>query len=387
MNGTEAHRSRRRLAPAGLLILTATVAATTAPTYAEVPEAQARCAWKVVAAPSPGIGAVALRGVDAVAARNIWAVGSKNAQGATLAEHWNGKRWSVVSTPDKSSYTQLEDVTAINADNVWAVGFYVPRGGSHPKTLVEHWNGKRWSVVPSPNPRKGNNVLFGVDAISGKNIWAVGGNNFDPSVGSKPITLQWNGKVWRKSAGLPVTSGLQDVSAISAHNVVAVGHTRTVPLVQRYNGNRWTSVPTGTASTTAHLQAVSARSATAEWAVGQQTGTAALQPLTVRNMGSGWQEVAGTNSATTAINVLHGVTTLSANQAWAVGDHENGSFVRRTMVQHYSSGQWSIVASPNPTSHNASLLDFVVTRGDIWAVGYSTTASFVQHVLIESRRC
>jgi len=351
----------------------------------------AACAWKVVTSPSPGIGAVSLRGVDAVAPGNIWAVGSKNAQGATLAEHWNGTKWSVIPTPNKSGFTQLEDVTALSGDNVWAVGFYVPSGGSHPKTLIEHWNGSKWKIVPSPNPLSGNNVLFGVDAVSGKNIWAVGGNNLDASVGSKQFTLQWNGTAWRERTGLSFSSGLQDVAAISASNVVAVGHTGTVgsatPLIQRYDGTAWSSEAPGTTSQGAHLQSVSARSASAQWAVGHRSGGAALQTLTLRNTGSGWQEVPGANSSTTLINILHGVTTVSADEAWAVGYHENSSFVRRTMVQHYSNGSWSIVASPNPTSKGADLLDVVSTRGDLWAVGYYTNGTGTQKVLIESRRC
>lgn len=387
-NGTQG--MWRLMALAGALTAAVMSAAATAPSYADEPSTAVACAWKVVAAPSPGIGSVALRGLDALGPRNIWAVGSKTAQGATLAEHWNGSRWSVVSTPNKSGFTQLEDVTAISSDNVWAVGFYVPSGGSHPKTLIEHWNGTKWSVVPSPNPLNGSNLLFGVDAVGVKNIWAVGGNNLEPSVGSKQITLQWNGSAWRQRSGLSIASGLQDVAAIEATNVVAVGHTGTIgsstPLIQRYNGSGWRSVAPGTSSTGAHLQAVSAKGPSAQWAVGQRSGSAALQTLTLRNTGSGWQEVPGENSSSTLVNNLHGVITLSGNEAWAVGYHENGSFTRRTMVQHFVNGAWSIVPSPNPTSNDADLLDVTSTRGDLWAVGYFTNSSG-QHALIERRRC
>ncbi len=346
MSGTDSPTRGLRLAlPWGVVL--AVSAAATGPSYADEPAPTQACAWKVVSAPSPGIGSVVLRGLDALGPRNVWAVGSKNAQGATLVEHWNGTKWSVVTSPNKSGFTQLEDVTAISSDNVWAVGFYVPSGGSHPKTLIEHWNGTKWSVVASPNPIAGSNLLFGVDAVSAKNIWAVGGDNLDPNVGSKQITLQWNGSAWRERSGLSIESGLQDVAAIEATNVVAVGHTGTVgsstPLIQRYNGSGWNSVAPGTSSTGAHLQAVSAKGPSGQWAVGQRSGNAALQTLTLRNTGSGWQEVPGANSSSTLINILHGVTALSGNEAWAVGYHENDSFVHRTMVQHFANGAWSIV--------------------------------------------
>ncbi|HXP19427.1 MAG TPA: hypothetical protein VN840_07260 [Streptosporangiaceae bacterium] len=44
------------------------------------------------------------------------------------------------------------------------------------QTLIEHWNGKAWSHVPSPNPAGStySNVLDGVASSSSTNAWAVG---------------------------------------------------------------------------------------------------------------------------------------------------------------------------------------------------------------------
>jgi hypothetical protein len=44
----------------------------------------------------------------------------------TLAEHWNGSVWSIVSTPVHSSLVEdyLFGVTAITSSDVWAVGYY-----------------------------------------------------------------------------------------------------------------------------------------------------------------------------------------------------------------------------------------------------------------------
>ncbi|HEY4388878.1 MAG TPA: hypothetical protein VGN34_30885, partial [Ktedonobacteraceae bacterium] len=50
--------------------------------------------------------------------------------------------------------------------------------GTSSKTLIEHWNGSTWSVVPSPSPGSSPassfNFLNGIEALSPHNIWAVG---------------------------------------------------------------------------------------------------------------------------------------------------------------------------------------------------------------------
>src|SRR5262245_40239488 len=87
--------------------------------------------------------------------------------------------WTVVSTTTVSlGDAELRGITAISADDVWAVGVYYtethsienpryprplpslpgqpgregPEGGSIERTLIYHWDGVSWSVVPSPNP-------------------------------------------------------------------------------------------------------------------------------------------------------------------------------------------------------------------------------------------
>ena len=44
----------------------------------------------------------------------------------------------------------LNGVASVSASDVWAVGKYVTSSFHAKKTLIEHWNGKQWSVVPSP---------------------------------------------------------------------------------------------------------------------------------------------------------------------------------------------------------------------------------------------
>jgi hypothetical protein len=84
----------------------------------------------------------------------------------------------------------------LSPDNVWAVG---ASGGvsATPKTLILHWNGTRWSQVTSPKPVSG--VLYAVTAVSANNAWAVG-----KTASSEPLIMHWNGLV---PVSAPATTG------------------------------------------------------------------------------------------------------------------------------------------------------------------------------------
>jgi hypothetical protein len=69
-------------------------------------------------------------------------------------------------------------VAALAPNNVWAVGSFVKATKGPTLTLIEHYDGSEWSVVPSPNvgPHSmfQSNRLFGITAVSPTDIWAFG---------------------------------------------------------------------------------------------------------------------------------------------------------------------------------------------------------------------
>ncbi|MFL5734773.1 MAG: hypothetical protein ACJ78Q_16575, partial [Chloroflexia bacterium] len=72
---------------------------------------------------------------------------------------------------------ELYSVSAVSSTDVWAVGYYNTTVSSlrYSQTLVEHWNGVQWSVVPSQNVNPiQNNHLYDVSALASNDIWAVG---------------------------------------------------------------------------------------------------------------------------------------------------------------------------------------------------------------------
>lgn len=159
--------------------------------------------WKKVPSPSVGTGASQLNGVVALAPNDAWAVGfstpvapPKSAPTLTLIEHWDGTSWSVVPSPNvgpNSMYqsNRLFGVTAVSANDIWAFGSYFAASGSgHQMTLLLHWDGASWTIAPSPNPTKDgflSDLLFAGVAVSPTDVWIVGAEDEAPHDGTLAI--------------------------------------------------------------------------------------------------------------------------------------------------------------------------------------------------------
>ncbi len=205
-------------------------------------------AWKRVPSPSPG--SDVLSGVSAVSGSSAWAVGdsiSGDGTDRTLVLRWNGRAWTRVASPSPESISTLISVTATSADNAWAVGGRSSGKGSPSRTLILHWNGRRWSRVPSPSPLAPDSILLGVAPVTGSDAWAVGGSTF--VLQSHTLVLHWNGHAWARVASPTpgIAGSLDGVVASSASDAWAVGGFATAgsgsALLLHWNGRRWTSLP------------------------------------------------------------------------------------------------------------------------------------------------
>src|SRR5438270_13536251 len=92
----------------------------------------------------------------------------------TLIEHWDGSAWRVVPSPNVGTNDNvLQGVAATSGTNAWAVGDYLNSDLTSYETLIEHWDGAAWTVVLSPNVGP-EDYLQGVVATSETDAWAVG---------------------------------------------------------------------------------------------------------------------------------------------------------------------------------------------------------------------
>ena len=144
--------------------------------------------WRQVPSPNvfpAGGGSDQLNGVVALSPTDVWAVGTVTANSGgsqTLIEHYDGTSWKVVPSPNPAPDSELSAVTAVSPRDIYAVGF---QRTSVTRTLVMHWNGSTWSVLPSPSPTVRSvpvdDLLFGATSLGDGNVWAVGvGTDADP---------------------------------------------------------------------------------------------------------------------------------------------------------------------------------------------------------------
>ena len=88
-------------------------------------------------------------GITCSSATDCWAVGDSGGEAGkpeiNQALHWNGARWSKISTPNPGG-TQSGDSSALiavrctAAANCWAVGFDRTGGGNEVDQIL-HWTG------------------------------------------------------------------------------------------------------------------------------------------------------------------------------------------------------------------------------------------------------
>jgi hypothetical protein len=147
-------------------------------------------AWSIIPSPNaPGHRVNQLGRVTCVGSSDCWAVGFKSRTNSTkeltLTEHWNGTAWSFVGDRNLPGRPNegYDGVSCFSSSDCWAVG----GGGTGPplQSLAEHWNGQRWTLVAAPA-----NGLAAVYCVSSLDCWAVGAV---PGSGAGPQTLAEHG--------------------------------------------------------------------------------------------------------------------------------------------------------------------------------------------------
>jgi hypothetical protein len=182
--------------------------------------------WSAVTTPPVSTGA-SLNQIAIISSTDMWAVGQMgvlDGQQPTqpFAMHFDGTQWSIVTVPApaNSFFNTLASVTAIASNDVWAVGSTTNNTAT--VTLTEHWDGNTWKTMPSPNAgREGNiqgeNQLLGVSAISTSDVWACGFFVDVPQGSTLHFLVEhWNGKRWSLSATPATGTGFDSSHAVLA---------------------------------------------------------------------------------------------------------------------------------------------------------------------------
>jgi hypothetical protein len=299
---------------------------------------------------------------------------------------------ALVSSPNPGAYPAVfKGIGGSGPSDIWAVGSGQPPE-SLPQSLIEHWNGTVWSIVPAPTvPGSVIDPLFGVTADSPTDAWAFG--EWGPKrtfCCSRPLLEHWDGTSWTAvKGGFDTTDGLASISSAPGDpvSVWVVGYSGYLwncqlpqgcplsPLAELWTGTTWfkTRVPFSGASAT--LSGVLSLPGGSVWAVGtdfEGHNGQNVVPLLLHRVQGKWIAIQGA--------ILHGglanISGSSDSDVWVVGDH-----VGPQTVEHWNGAEWTEVALPRPESTFVSSIS-VASPTDAWISGaYQTKAGVISPYL------
>ncbi len=327
----------------------------------------ATTSWRIVTSANAGAGHNELRAVTSVGTSE-WAVGFQYNGHAdqTLIERQHGahRGFVVVPSPNHSSlHNELDGIGGIDGAHVWAVGRYQPVGHQE-RTLIERFNGRAWGIEPSANVGPFHNELVAVIATAAESAWAVGHYDVTTGASDRPLIEHWNGRTWTV-ANLPngLRGRLDAVTAIPgtsdewATGTQLVGGRREV-LILRNHAGRWSEVRGLNPGLFGdELLGVAASSATNAWAVGTQFHSLNGSALIERWNGHQWN-IAPTPQLAHRYQ-LAGIAIDRFGRAFAIG-YSPTATSDVSLVLQWNGGRWVLDRSAVASSHHNEL------RG-VWA--------------------
>ena len=337
---------RPKLVVSLLALLVVAAAITSLTSKAASQGRAANSSWTIV--PTPDLANGFLDGVSCTGPADCVAVGQSRlgylpSSSKSLIESWDGSKWSVVAN---QSGDILGSVSCTKASFCVAVG--QRSGPGTDLTFIESWDGSKWSVVRSPNVLNSpNNGLTGVSCTNSTTCEAVG---FDsPIAGSvnfaKTLVESWNGNTWSvipspNRYDEPYANDyLSGISCVTATRCFAVGFydvglgasTSSGTLVESWNGSAWSIVS----------------------AIPDQGDTA---------------------------RILNAVSCSSTTSCTAVGYSLNTSTDtdQRTIVESWNGSTWSVVPSPSKAVSGVLNGVFCVSPTRCTVVGGNSAGTLVE---------
>jgi len=329
--------------------------------------------------------------------RDVWAVGNflpdaKNSnQDATLtfAEHYNGVTWSVVRTPNLGPNFASFYGVAASGGRAWAVGMRL-NADYQDRALIEEWNGSGWTIADNPQPGSVRDMLFAASAASPSDVWAVG----DREGGNgrfETLAEHWNGHRWSVvRTPDPGSTGnhLYAVDAVARDNVWAVGQRLGTqapdqPLVEHWNGHRWSVVSTPVSTSASVMLEGVAVSGGQVWVDGEADSPDAGRPI-IEHLQNGHWSVADLSGVGSIWTMLYGIA-VTGDTLFATGTFVNPvTDNNEVLVLRGVNGHWSVDPAPNPGSGSNILEGVTTVGGQLWTAGvYDTGGSRLP--LIEHR--
>jgi hypothetical protein len=338
-----------------------------------------RSGWSVTAGPVPtGDRWDRLVAIAGSASDDIWAVGDRLPDSRhvfPLLEHWDGRQWTYsagASLSGRQAY--LTSVAALSADDAWTVGYFASVGANPPTPLIEHWNGRSWSLQPTHALARLKTALpqtlTSVTAIAPGDVWVLG----TPGSDSSDVYLHWNGTTWRVLRGPQIsphfgTAAMQMIAADHRGHLWAAGGWMrgygegAVPgggTIERWNGRQWqVNRLTAWRKPLTWLYPVARDDV---WAItgGNFTtaGTYGISPIQVLHWnGKTWKVQLSLGNTSSAD--LTGVAAASADDAYVTGHYAT---TKHPFIKHWDGTRWrNIPLGPTRQMHGLGSVGVTVT--------------------------
>jgi len=308
-----------------------------------------------------------LGGMAGNSANDIWTVGTTVP--GPIGLHFDGTTWKSIpmALPTRAN---MNDVSVLKPNDVWAVGYIF--SGARMTSVIQHFNGTKWSVVTSPH-FLGGEELFAVKAIASNDVFAVGEINTNNH--TAPLVEHFDGTTWSVIPGPSVPAGqtlsLHSIGATSHRDVWVAGFGGPVffSLISHFDGQKFTNVAFPLAG--ANLGQIAAIAPNDAWVVGTKAaGAIGTATLTAHWNGLRWTVVPSPNASSS--DTLGAVSAIASNDVWAAGcgnlcgaDTGAGSL----LVEHWNGSQWTI--NPTPSIGNGEIPASILAlpSGDVFVSG------------------
>lgn len=318
-----------------------------------------------------------LESVAAASPDDAWAVGFSGApvnDPRTLMVHWDGRTWSRVTSLRMLDEVPggLSDVTAVSGNDVWAVGATGTTTATL-RPLMVHWDGTRWSQVTSLPTVTGGLSGITMSTHSGMAVgssWVTGH--------ARPLILRWDGAVWRQQpapadtgdVALDKVAASLDGTAWAVGNAIEGGNLPLRSVLMRWSGSSWQTASFPLAGPKNLMLSVAIGPDGTAWTVGQHETVVSPgklrangPPLSVRWTGATWQAVPVPGPK----GGFFGVTVAPGGAVWAVGG--TGSVA---LAMKWTGSAWASVPVPDdvvPGASGALVGVAFSSPTDGWAVG------------------
>jgi hypothetical protein len=220
----------------------------------------------------------------------------------------------------------VSDTAVVSPTDIWAAGRVISAGTV--KTLLAHFDGKRWQISPDYFLNAG---LSSISMVSASEGWAVG-----TASSNQPFMLHYTDGHWRDA------TATIDTETPTTHSLV--------------------------------LFQVRMASATAGWALGQQGDQQSTQIMQYLKIGDAYRWEPVISFAGVYLNAL---SVVSDHEVWMVGTNGDKTFLARTTITYLNNDPSSTITNWNthswdvgPGGLNAISM---LSSTDGWAAGATDT--------------